>query len=48
MWSSDYPHANMIWPDGRASLARQIGDFDRPRQVRPVGQNVIELYKLEL
>jgi predicted TIM-barrel fold metal-dependent hydrolase len=48
MWSSDYPHANMTWPNSRAFLARQIGDVDPARQKRLVHQNVIDLYGLKL
>jgi predicted TIM-barrel fold metal-dependent hydrolase len=48
MWSSDYPHANMTWPNSRAFLARQIGDLDPARQKRLVHQNVIDLYGLKL
>jgi predicted TIM-barrel fold metal-dependent hydrolase len=48
MWSSDYPHANMTWPNSRAFLAKQIGDLDPAKQVRVVSQNVIDLYKLAL
>jgi predicted TIM-barrel fold metal-dependent hydrolase len=48
MWSSDYPHANMTWPNSRAFLAKQIGDLDLARQERLVSKNVIELYGLKL
>ena len=48
MWSSDYPHANMTWPNSRAFLAKQIGDLDPARQKRLVHQNVIDLYKLKV
>jgi predicted TIM-barrel fold metal-dependent hydrolase len=48
MWSSDYPHPNMTWPNSRAFLARQIGDLDPARQKRVLSQNVIDLYKLKL
>jgi predicted TIM-barrel fold metal-dependent hydrolase len=48
MWSSDYPHANMTWPNSRAFLARQIGDLDPAKQKRVLSQNVIDLYKLPL
>ena len=48
MWSSDYPHPNMTWPNSRAFLARQIGDLDPVRQKRVLSQNVIDLYKLKL
>jgi predicted TIM-barrel fold metal-dependent hydrolase len=48
MWSSDYPHANMTWPNSRAFLAKQIGDLDIARQKRLVAQNVIDLYKLKI
>lgn len=48
MWSSDYPHANMTWPNSRAFIARQIGDLDPAAQKRLTSQNVIDLYGLEL
>jgi predicted TIM-barrel fold metal-dependent hydrolase len=48
MWSSDYPHANMTWPNSRAFLAKQIGDLEIEKQKRLVADNVIELYQLEL
>ncbi len=48
MWSSDYPHPNMTWPNSRAFLARQIGDLDPARQKRVLSQNVIDLYKLKI
>jgi predicted TIM-barrel fold metal-dependent hydrolase len=48
MWSSDYPHPNMTWPNSRAFIAREIGDLEPARQKRVLSQNVIDLYKLEL
>ena len=48
MWSSDYPHANMTWPNSRTFLAKQIGDLDPARQKSLLSQNVIDLYKLKL
>jgi len=48
MWSSDYPHANMTWPNSRAFLAKQIGDLPLAKQERLVSKNVIELYGLKL
>jgi predicted TIM-barrel fold metal-dependent hydrolase len=48
MWSSDYPHANMTWPNSRAFLAKQIGDLDAMRQKRLTSQNVMELYGLKI
>jgi predicted TIM-barrel fold metal-dependent hydrolase len=48
MWSSDYPHPNMTWPNSRAFLGRQIGDLDPAKQRRVLSENVIELYKLDL
>ena len=48
MWSSDYPHGNMTWPNSRAFLARQIGDLSPDIQKRVLSQNVIDLYKLPL
>jgi predicted TIM-barrel fold metal-dependent hydrolase len=46
MWSSDYPHQNMTWPNSRAFLARQVGDLAPERQKRILSQNVIDLYDL--
>ncbi|HEY4134045.1 MAG TPA: amidohydrolase family protein [Alphaproteobacteria bacterium] len=48
MWSSDYPHGNMTWPNSRAFLAKQMADMDPARIKRLTSQNVIDLYKLEL
>ena len=48
MWSSDYPHGNMTWPNSRAFIAKQIGDLDYAIQERLISQNVIDLYRLEL
>ena len=48
MWSSDYPHSNMTWPQSRAFIAKQIGDLDYQTQERLISQNVIDLYRLEL
>jgi predicted TIM-barrel fold metal-dependent hydrolase len=48
MWSSDYPHGNMTWPNSRAFIARQIGALDIEKQQRLIARNVIELYRLEL
>jgi predicted TIM-barrel fold metal-dependent hydrolase len=48
MWSSDYPHPNMTWPNSRAFLAKQIGDLDPARQEGVLSRNVIDLYRLEI
>lgn len=48
LWSSDYPHPNMTWPQSRAFLAKQIGELDFETQKRLVAENVIELYGLDL
>lgn len=48
MWSSDYPHGNMTWPNSRAFIARQMGDLDPEKQKRVLSQNCIDLYKLKL
>jgi len=48
MWSSDYPHPNMTWPNSRAFIARQIGDLDPEKQKRVLSQNVIDLYGLDI
>ena len=48
MWSSDYPHANMTWPNSRAFVARQIGKLPMDKQIRLTSQNVIDLYGLKL
>jgi len=48
LWSSDYPHGNMTWPNSRAFLAKQMADMPADRIKRLTSQNVIELYKLEL
>jgi len=48
MWSSDYPHPNMTWPNSRAFLARQIGNLDPEKQKRVLAQNCIDLYGLDV
>lgn len=48
LWSSDYPHQNMTWPNSRAFLAKQIGDLDAAKQTRVLSRNVIDLYGLEI
>ncbi len=48
MWSSDYPHSNMTWPQSRGFIAKQIGELDYETQERLISQNVIDLYRLEL
>ena len=48
MWSSDYPHPNMTWPNSRAFIARQLGDLDDETQTRVLAQNCIELYGLDI
>jgi len=48
MWSSDYPHPNMTWPNSRAFIARQIGDLDAEKQKRVLSQNCIDLYGLDI
>lgn len=48
MWSSDYPHGNMTWPNSRAFIAKQISELDLEKQKRLIAQNVIDLYRLEL
>ena len=48
MWSSDYPHSNMTWPQSRAFIAKQIGELDYETQERLISKNVIDLYRLEL
>ena len=48
MWSSDYPHPNMTWPNSRAFIARQIGNLDPEKQKRVLSQNVIDLYGLDI
>lgn len=47
MWSSDYPHGNMTWPNSRAFIARQMGDLDPEKQKRVLSQNCIDLYDLK-
>ena len=48
MWSSDYPHPNMTWPDSRAFAAKQIGFLPRETQERVLSKNVIDLYGLRV
>ena len=48
MWSSDYPHPNMTWPDSRAFVAKQISELSRPVQNRLLSENVIGLYNLDV
>ena len=48
LWSSDYPHPNMTWPNSRAFLAKNIGHLPTDKKVRLLSQNVIDLYGLAL
>ena len=48
MWSSDYPHPNMTWPNSRAFAAKQIAYLPQERQKRLLAQNVIDLYGLKV
>jgi len=48
MWSSDYPHPNMTWPDTRSFIACQIGHLDPGKQYRVLSQNCIDSYGLEV
>jgi len=48
MWSSDYPHGNMTWPQSRAFIAKQIGDLDYALQEKLISRNCIDLYRLKL
>jgi predicted TIM-barrel fold metal-dependent hydrolase len=48
MWSSDYPHPNMTWPNSRAFIARQVGNLPPEKMKQVLSQNVIELYKLDI
>jgi predicted TIM-barrel fold metal-dependent hydrolase len=46
MWSSDYPHPNMTWPNSRAFIGRMMDGVDVETQKRVLAQNCIDLYKL--
>lgn len=48
MWSSDYPHSNMTWPNSRAFIARQLGNLDNEVKKRVLAQNCIDLYGLDI
>jgi len=48
MWSNDYPHFNMTFPNSRANVLRHIGDLPHDVQVKLVRGNALELYKLPL
>ncbi|MDP6176070.1 MAG: amidohydrolase family protein, partial [Rhodospirillales bacterium] len=48
MWTSDYPHPNMTWPNSRALIARQMGDLEPEKLKRVLSQNCIDLYGLDL
>ena len=48
MWSSDYPHPNMTWPNSRAFIAKNIGDLPMEKKTKLLSQNVIDLYGLKL
>ena len=48
MWSSDYPHGNMTFPNSKAFVARQVGDLPRATQERLLSKNAIELYRLKV
>ena len=46
MWSSDYPHPSMTWPNSRAFISRQIGHLPMDKKERLLSRNVIDLYNL--
>jgi predicted TIM-barrel fold metal-dependent hydrolase len=48
MWSSDYPHPSMTWPNSRAFIAKNLGDLPLEKKKRLLSQNVIDLYGLPL
>ena len=48
MWTSDYPHPNMTWPNSRALIARQVGDLEPEKLKRVLSQNCIDLYGLHV
>ena len=48
MWSSDYGHPSMTWPNSRAFIARQLGYLPLAKQERVLSKNVIELYNLDV
>ncbi|MBT3792700.1 MAG: amidohydrolase family protein [Rhodospirillales bacterium] len=48
MWSSDYPHSNMTWPNSRAFIARQVGDLAPDKLKNVLSQNCIDLYGLDI
>ena len=48
MWTSDYPHPNMTWPNSRALIARQVGELEPEKLKRVLSQNCIDLYGLDI
>jgi uncharacterized protein len=48
MWSNDYPHFNMTFPNSRANVVRHIGNLTHEQQVKLVRGNALDLYKLAL
>jgi predicted TIM-barrel fold metal-dependent hydrolase len=48
MWSSDYGHPSMTWPNSRAFISRQLGYLPLAKQERVLSKNVVELYNLDV
>lgn len=48
MWSNDYPHFNMTFPNSRANVVRHIGDLPYDAQVKLVRGNALSLYGLDV
>ncbi len=48
MWSNDYPHFNMSFPNSRENVERHLGGLSEERRLRLVRQNAIELFQLDL
>jgi predicted TIM-barrel fold metal-dependent hydrolase len=48
MWSNDYPHFNMTFPNSRANVIRHIGNLPHDVQVKLVRDNARNLYHLDI
>jgi predicted TIM-barrel fold metal-dependent hydrolase len=48
MWSNDYPHFNMSFPNSRENVERHLSGLSQERRLRLVRQNAIELFNLDL
>jgi len=48
MWSSDYPHGNMTWPNSLEIIAKHLDYLPRDKQERLLRDTVVDLYHLDI